>query len=245
MAADADGRSRAEGGEPDRAELVADFAAAVGHRFADASLLELALSHRSWVSESAAGESNERLEFLGDAVLGFAVAEIAYEMFPEVPESTLNDIRKVVVNERALADLARGIGLGRFLFLGRGEDKAGGRDKSSILADALEAVIGAVFLDAGTDAARAFVGRHFTGSIGAATRNTAFTDHKSALQELLARDGRRPPRYEVSGTGPDHYRVFTARVWVDEAVAGEGTGSTKREAEQDAARAALVGLGRH
>lgn len=242
MAEDRAGRPRPAGEQTDRARLIDDFDGAFGHRFADPALLERALAHRSWVSEAGAGESNERLEFLGDAVLGLAVADFAYRTFPDEPESALNDIRKVVVNERALADLARGLGLGRFLRLGRGEDKAGGRDKNSILADAMEAVIGAVHLDAGTDVARLFVERHFSAMIAAAPRNVAFADHKSALQELLARDGKRPPRYDTTGSGPDHDREFTAVVLVEDVERGRGSGSTKRDAEQDAARAAIASL---
>lgn len=244
MAEDHTGRSRPTGENSDRSRLADDFTAAFGHRFRDPALLELALSHRSWVSEAAAGESNERLEFLGDAVLGLAVADIAFRMFPDRPESALNDIRKVVVNERALADLARSLGLGAFLLLGRGEDRAGGRDKNSILADAMEAVIGAVYLDAGTDVARGFVERHFSSMIAAAPRNTDFTDHKSALQELLARDGKQPPRYETTGSGPDHDREFTSVVWIGDVERGRGSGSTKRDAEQDAARVAIAALTR-
>lgn len=244
MAEDDPGRLRPAGGDPDRSLLVEEFDRAFGHRFGDVTLLELALSHRSWIGETGAGESNERLEFLGDAVLGLAVADIAFRSFPDEPESTLNDIRKVVVNERALADRARALGLGSLLRLGRGEDRAGGREKNSILADAMEAVIGAVYLDAGTVVAHGFVERHFSAMITAAPRNVSFADHKSALQELLARDGKRPPRYETSGSGPDHDRTFTSCVWVDGEERGRGTGSTKRDAEQDAARAAIAVLSR-
>lgn len=231
--------------EPSAVQLADEVERRLGHRFADLGLLTLALTHRSRTSEAGTGGSNERLEFLGDAVLGWVVADVAYRMFRNEPESVLNNVRKVVVNERALAGVARRLGLGSLLLLGKGEDRAGGRDKNSILADAMEAVIGAVYLDAGADAAHEFVARHFTPAIERASTDAGSLDHKSNLQEELVRRGHHPPRYETTGTGPDHDRVFTARAVVDGETLGEGTGSTKREAEQEAAQAALLLLRDH
>lgn len=229
------GHGMVRGGEPDLAELMRRL----GHVFSDPALLRLALVHRSWHAENEEPDTNERLEFLGDAVVGFVVAEAAYRRLPGDPESRLSDLRQAVVNTQALAQRARSIGLGDFMLLGVGEAAAGGRDKESILGDAFEAIIGAVFLDGGLDTAREFVHRMLDDEIERTIPMLGSIDAKTALQELCARRGSAPPHYETDGEGPDHERVFTASVLIDGKVAGTGTGRTKKAAEQVAARVAL------
>jgi ribonuclease-3 len=219
-----------------------ELAARVGHRFADPMLLRRALAHRSWCAENDGEESNERLEFLGDAVLGWVVADLAYTRFVDVPEGHLTDLRKAVVNSIALAALAEELGLGAHLLLGKGEAAAGGAEKPSILADAFEAVLGAVYLDGGTDAAYAFVERFVGPRMMSSIDRLDRLDHKTALQERCAASGRGAPIYEITAVGPDHAKVFTARVVVDGRSVGEGTGRSKKAAEQVAAREAFDAL---
>lgn len=228
-------------GDPDLAALEER----IGHRFVDRSFLEQALVHRSWHAENpeSAG-TNERLEFLGDAVLGFVVADVGFREMEEMPEGRLTDLRIAVVNTSALASLARELRVGECLRLGKGEDSAGGRDKESILADAMEAIIAAVHLDAGIVAAHAFVSRLFAPAIDRAMPHLEMFDAKSRLQELCARLGVGVPSYETTGEGPDHERVFTAAVKVEGRVRGTGTGRTKKAAEQIAATAAHDELSR-
>ncbi len=218
-----------------------ELADGIGHRFTDWSLLERALAHRSWCAETPGTVSNERLEFLGDAVLGWAVADIAYHRYP-VAEGQLTDLRKSVVNAIALAEVAQGIGLGSHVLLGRGEAAAGGADKPSILSDALEAVLGAVYLDGGADAAYAMVERLVAPRMPDTADAMGQFDQKTQLQELSARLGRGAPTYEVSSRGPDHAKTFHARVLVDGDVLGIGTGRSKKAAEQLAAGEACIAL---
>ena len=212
------------------------------HVFADHSLLRLALIHRSWMAEQSVTMSNERLEFLGDAVLGWVVADLAYHELSDLPEGKLSDLRQGVVNANALADIARRLGIGEFVLLGRGEDLAGGRDKTSILSDAFEAIIGAVYLDGGPGAALEFVRRHLRSSIEDAIPRLDSLDFKTRLQEEVARLGLQSPRYNTVGEGPDHDKVFSAEVRVNNRVLGAGTGHTKKAAEQMAAAEALETL---
>lgn len=224
----------------------AGLAARLGQRFADPSLLHQALSHRSWCGEQEGVPSNERLEFLGDAVLGLVVADHIYHRFPELPEGNLAKIRSAVVNARVLAETATELGLGDVLLLGKGEEASGGRTKVSILADTIEAVIGAVYLDAGWAAARPLVLRLLGERIERAAAEPDDFDHKSRLQELTVRCGEGPPRYSVVGSGPDHDRHYLAEVFVGGECRGAGEGSSKKDAEQAAALAAwrlLVDLG--
>jgi ribonuclease-3 len=214
----------------------------LGHRFADPSILVQALSHRSWCGERDGEPSNERLEFLGDAVLGLVVAEEAYGRFPDLPEGKLAKIRAAVVNARALAEIAEDLGVGPELLLGRGEEASGGRTKVSILADTLEAVIGAVYLDGGWTAARPLVLGLLGDRIERAAAEPDDFDHKSRLQELAVRRGEGTPRYVVNGSGPDHDRHFVARVLIGGAERGVGEGTSKKDAEQAAAGAALSEL---
>jgi ribonuclease-3 len=214
----------------------------LGHRFADDSVLTLALTHRSWCAEHPGTESNERLEFLGDAVLGLAVAEQAYRNRPGAPEGELAKVRAAVVSAPTLAGVAAGLELGRELRLGRGEEHSGGRHKPSILSDALEAVLGAVYLDGGWEAARTVVSRHFDDAIALAADRPGIEDFKTRLQERVARGGGPGPAYLVTETGPDHAKRFRAVVLVDGAEVGAGVGTSKKQAEQDAARAAWAAL---
>jgi len=215
----------------------------LGHQFHDPGLLHRAMCHRSWVAESAVPEvSNERLEFLGDAVLGWVVADLVFRNFSQLAEGALTDLRKSVVNAHALAEVAVELGLGEHLLLGRGEDAAGGRLKTSILSDAMEAVIGAVYLDGGRDAGFRLVERLFAPLLDEAVDSLHRLDFKSALQELLVRLGKPTADYKVTSTGPDHDKTFTAKVVVAQQTIGRGEGRSKKAAEQVAAAAAFESL---
>lgn len=231
--------SSAEAGGPDPLELLA---ARLGHAFGDRSLLRRALTHRSWCAEHPGEVSNERLEFLGDAVLGLVVTEHLYARCPEHSEGQLSKARASVVNAETLAETARAIDLGGDLRLGRGEDAVGGRDKTSILADAMEAVIGAVFLDGGLEPARRLVLARLGPAIEAAVAGPGAGDHKTRLQELAAHRFDQLPVYEVHDEGPDHEKRFFARVRLGGVERGRGEGRTKKQAEQAAAHAAWRAL---
>ncbi len=206
----------------------------------DPDLLAPALVHSSWCAEHAGNESNERLEFLGDAVLGLVITDHAYRTHGDLPEGDLTEIRKTVVNSVTLAEVAEELGVGDHLLLGKGEEHSGGREKPSILADAMEAIIGAVYLAQGLDGATALV----LGILGSrlATAQEDGADHKSRLQELAARDLDSAPRYEVEATGPDHARTFHVTVTIDGEPHGTGMGRSKKQAEQAAARSAIDAL---
>ncbi len=231
-----------EPGNDQPAADLSDLAERIGHSFVDWTLLERSLAHRSWCAETPGAVSNERLEFLGDAVLGWAIADIVYHRYP-VAEGQLTDLRKSVVNAIALAEVAQTIGLGQYVLLGRGEAAAGGADKPSILSDAFEAVLGAVYLDGGADAAFAMVERLVVPRMPDSADAMGQFDQKTQLQELSARLGRSAPVYEVSSQGPDHAKMFHARVLVDDEVLGVGTGRSKKAAEQLAATEACLVLG--
>ena len=208
----------------------------------DAGLLERALTHRSYAYENGNLPTNERLEFLGDSVLGLVVTDTLYRAHPELPEGQLAKLRAAVVNMRALADVGRALRLGSFVRLGRGEESTGGRDKSSILADTLEAVLGAVYIDRGLGSAGRLVHRLFDPLIEVAATMGAGLDWKTSLQELTATLAIGVPEYVVSESGPDHQKAFTAVAQVAGRPYGEGTGRSKKEAEQVAARTAYAGL---
>ena len=199
-----------------------------------AELLSLALTHRSWAYEHGQAPHNERLEFLGDAVLGQAVTVRLFTANPDLDEGALAKRRASVVSTVALAEIARGIGLGDHVLLGRGEEQTGGRDKDSILADTMEAVIGATYLSVGPEAATALVLRLIDPLLQDPERYGAAIDPKTSLQELASRIGAGPPVYSVSAAGPDHSRVFHATVTVGEA-STEGVGTSKKQAEMAAA----------
>lgn len=204
----------------------------------DAAILERALTHRSYAYENGGLPTNERLEFLGDSVLGLVVTDTLYRNHPDLPEGQLAKLRAAVVNMRALADVARSLGLGRFLRLGRGEEGTGGRDKSSILADTLEALIGAVYVNRGLDEAFRVVHLLFDPLITRSASLGAGLDWKTSLQELTASESLGVPEYHVEESGPDHAKSFTAVVRVGGEGYGSGSGRSKKEAEQQAAEAA-------
>ncbi|CAM3748913.1 ribonuclease III [Smaragdicoccus niigatensis] len=205
------------------------------------ALLTLALTHRSYAYEHGGLPTNERLEFLGDSVLGLAITEQLYVVHPEKPEGELAKLRASVVNQFALAEVARGLGeggVGAHLFLGKGEELTGGRDKPSILSDAMESLLGAIHLQHGIEVAREVVLRLFAELLERAPRMGAGHDWKTSLQELTAERSFGTPVYEISSTGPDHDKEFTATVLVAGNPSGTGVGRTKKEAEQKAASAA-------
>ncbi|MGW0930992.1 ribonuclease III [Streptomyces sp. NPDC002644] len=204
----------------------------------ESALLVRALTHRSYAYENGGLPTNERLEFLGDSVLGLVVTDTLYRVHPDLPEGQLAKLRAAVVNSRALAEVSRGLDLGSFIRLGRGEEGTGGRDKASILADTLEAVIGAVYLDQGLDAAAELVHRLFDPLIEKSSNLGAGLDWKTSLQELTATEGLGVPEYLVTETGPDHEKTFTAAARVGGVSYGTGTGRSKKEAEQQAAESA-------
>jgi ribonuclease-3 len=201
-------------------------------------LLERALTHRSYAYEHGGLPTNERLEFLGDSVLGVIITDALYRNHPDLAEGQLAKLRASVVNTRALAGVARSLELGRWLRLGKGEEVTGGRDKASILADTMEALIGAVYLDRGLEAATVMVRRLFDPLMEAATAEGAALDWKTSLQELTAASGLGVPEYDVTESGPDHQKAFAAAAVVRGQVHGEGVGRSKKEAEQQAAEAA-------
>ena len=215
----------------------------LGHSFSDPAILHRAMCHRSWVAEAPSGtDSNERLEFLGDAVLGWVVADLAFQEFGDLAEGALTDLRKSVVNATALAEVAIELDLGRHLLLGRGEDAAGGREKQSILSDAMEATLGAVYLDGGRDVAFDLVARLFRPLLIEAVDSLHRLDYKSALQELVVRAGKPVPTYKVTSSGPDHDKTFVAKVRVSRRTVGRGEGRSKKAAEQAAAADAYDSL---
>ena len=209
----------------------------------DQGLLELALTHRSFAYENGGIPTNERLEFLGDSILGQAVTVMLYRQYPQLDEGDLAKRRASLVSSAALAEVARGIGLGRYVRLGRGETLTGGREKASILADTVEALIGAVYLDSGGDAATAFVLRMLEPLLADPARFGASMDPKTSLQELAARRGAGVPVYTVTESGPDHAKVFIATVTVGALVTAHGEGSSKKHAEMAAALEAWSLLG--
>jgi ribonuclease-3 len=215
---------------------------ALGVRFKDPRMREAALTHRSYAFERDLAETNERLEFLGDAVLGLVVTDLAYRRFPDLPEGELAKLRAATVNMITLADVARDLGLGEEVFLGKGEEQSGGRDKTSILADAMEAVLGSVYLDRGLDAARRLIERLFWPRMVAYVRGEGDRDYKTGLQELAAQDLGSVPQYRVTEEGPDHAKQFTATVFLGGQSYGTGSGRSKKEAEQRAAREAYARL---
>jgi ribonuclease III len=208
----------------------------------DRALVELAMTHRSYAYENGGLPTNERLEFLGDAVLGVVITEELYRRHPDLPEGQLAKLRAAIVNSRALAAVGRTMKLGHYVKLGRGEEASGGRDKSSIIADAVEAIIGAYYLDRGTEPTRALVLRLFAEALDNAATLGAGLDWKTSLQELAAERSLGSPDYVVLESGPDHQKAFHATVVLDGAEVGEGRGNSKKEAEQLAAEQAWTTL---
>ena len=213
----------------------------LGYIFSSPAMLRLALTHRSMSSENPARRDNERLEFLGDAVLQLVVTDLLYETYPNLAEGQMAKVRAAVVSRGTLAEVARLLELGGQIELATSEEATGGREKNSILANAVEALIGAIYLDGGLDSAREVVTRLWSDRITERAKDPGVKDYKTRLQELTARHGSRPV-YTVEGTGPDHDRHFRAVVAVEGTDYGAGEGKSKKEAEQAAAMEALERL---
>ena len=201
-------------------------------------LLELAFTHRSFAYENSLTETNERLEFLGDSVLGLVVTEELYRRYPDLDESRLSPLRSGIVNMRALADIARTLELGQYMRIGKGEEVTGGRDKNSLLADSLEALIGAIYLSHGFTESQRVVGNLISETMESAKDRGAGLDGKTALQELAAARKISAPEYQITESGPDHDKTFVATAIVGGEAIATGEGKSKREAEQIAARIA-------
>lgn len=216
----------------------------IGHSFRDRALLTTALTHSSYANENRGrGECNERLEFLGDSVLGMVVADALYRRFPELPEGRMTRLRAQLVCEESLHRVASELGLGEYVRLGRGEEHTGGRRRTSILADAVEAVIAAMYLDGGLETAKAFIERQILSALDGAGPVMRVEDCKTELQELVQKKSGQSLSYELLGeSGPDHDKTFTSQVSLNGRPIGSGSGRTKKEAEQAAARAALEAL---
>lgn len=220
-------------------DTYAGLRSALGDPLLDPELLDRALTHRSYAYENGGLPTNERLEFLGDSVLGVVVTETLYRTHPDLSEGRLAKLRAAVVNARALAEVGRAIGLGEHVKLGRGEEATGGRQKASILSDTVEAVIGAVHLSGGGfETSAQVVHRLFDPLIEAASAMGAGLDWKTSLQELSAEHSLGVPEYVIEDSGPDHMKTFTAQVRVGDQLYGNGTGRSKKEAEQAAAETA-------
>jgi len=222
---------------------LSDIQQRIGYTFKDAELLERALTHKSYANENRVPYHNERMEFLGDAVLSLVISEHLMKACPDSTEGDLSRLRAAVVSEPALAAVSRDIGLGDYLLLGKGEDQTGGRNKDSLLADCLEALIAAVYLDAGKDAAESLVIRLFEDVIKRTSTSGGSLDYKTEFQELCQEQLKQLPEYRiVSETGPDHQKQFEMEVWIKGQLSGRGTGKSKKEAEQRAAKEALAKL---
>jgi len=226
--------------ETERSPLVATLGVEL-----DAGLMELALTHRSFAYENGGIATNERLEFLGDSILGQAVTVMLYRTYPDLDEGDLAKRRASLVSSVALAEIARGLGLGEYVRLGRGETLTGGHDKSSILADTVEALIGAVYLDQGGTVATAFVLRLIAPFLADPDHFGVLMDPKTSLQELAAANGVGIPVYAVTESGPDHAKTFVATVSLARSVTASGTGPSKKYAEMAAAREACTLLAAH
>ncbi len=223
--------------------MIKDLEEAIGYRFQNITLLQNALTHSSYANERWHNSllSNERLEFLGDSILGMAVAEYLYKHFPDRPEGELTKMRADMVCETSLAAIAEKIGLGQHLLLGHGEDRLGGRTRASILADAVESVIAACFLDGGMAAVEGFIRQFVLTNVP--VKRMQNTDYKTALQELVQQKKNQTLTYVLTGeSGPDHDKVFCVDVLLNDQRVGSGTGSSKKRAEQAAAQSALQAL---
>jgi ribonuclease-3 len=225
---------------------MSEFEEKLGYSFKDGTLPELALTHSSYANENRERGvlSNERLEFLGDSVLNMLTARFLYRAFPNLPEGELTKLRAAVVCEVSLHAIALELELGSFLLLGKGEELNGGRERVSILADAVEAVIAAIFLDGGLEAAEAFILPRLKHNIKAAAAGNTFKDYKTALQEIVQKNRQETLYYELTGeSGPDHNKKFTVTLYLNSNPIAKGSGRSKKEAEQSAARAGLELMG--
>ncbi|HEX6220518.1 MAG TPA: ribonuclease III [Acidimicrobiia bacterium] len=215
----------------------------LGYTFGDPAFLRLALTHRSVSSDNPSRNDNERLEFLGDAVLQLVVTDLLYDSYPQLAEGQMAKVRAAVVSRETLSEIARSLDIGSHVELSPSEEATGGRDKDSILADAVEALIGGIYLDGGLDPARAMILHLWSDRVAERAKRPGVKDYKTRLQELVAREGKRPA-YRVKGAGPDHDRRFTAVVSVNGTDYGTGEGRSKKQAEQAAAEVALETLSR-
>lgn len=229
---------------PERRKELLLFQTQAGIRFRSLDLLNQAFTHRSFAHETAEpSENNERLEFLGDSVLGLAVAEYLYLQLPDQPEGEMARIKSFVVSENSLSEIAKHLRVDNFILIGRGEEFSGGRSKKAILADALEAIIGAYFLDSGFEPSRKFVLRILVPEIEKVLENRHAQDYKSILQEHVQKRMKTYPHYKVvQRTGPEHDKTFWIEVQIGDRTFGAGKGKNKKEAEQDAARIAYQAL---
>ena len=216
----------------------------LNYKFKNRKLLENALTHSSYANEVRMGHtSNERLEFLGDSVLSIIVSDYIYKQFPKMPEGELTRLRASLVCEKSLCGFSRELDIGRYMLLGKGEDKGGGRERDSILADAFEAVLAAIYLDGGMEVARKHVMNFVLRELNA-TQEDGFKDYKTALQEIIQRNPEESVTYILTDeTGPDHNKMFTVEVHLNSNIIGKGTGKNKKQAEQQAARQALELMG--
>ena len=217
------------------------------YQFTDASLMTTAMTHSSYANEhrDLHMQNNERLEFLGDSILGLVSADYVFHRYPNVPEGQLTKVRAAVVCEKTLYEVAKELGLDHHLLLGHGEEMGGGRQRPSILADSVEALIGAIYLDGGLEAARSFIKTFLPAKEDLAEAGHAFRDYKTALQEIVQKNRQETLQYRLSGeSGPDHDKRFTVQVLLNSNIFAEGIGRSKKEAEQMAARSALELMGK-
>jgi ribonuclease-3 len=223
-----------------------DLQEKIGITFTDKEILNRAFVHRSHLNEAKhLKESNERLEFLGDSILSFLTSEYLYKQYPEYPEGTLTNIRSSLVKTQSLASIAQNLNLGELLLLSHGEEASGGRKNVSLLADAFEALLGAIYLDAGIDIARTFLTTYVFGLAHDIVEKKAYVDYKSLFQEVVQQDSRTSPTYQVvKNEGPDHAKTFWVVATAGGKVLGEGMGKSKQEAEQAAASNALEKMGK-
>ena len=223
--------------------MLDEFQKEIGHEYKNIKLLEIALTHSSYANEKGAGfKCNERLEFLGDSVLGFITAEYFFKNCKDVPEGELTKLRAATVCEKSLHVFAKEINLGNYLYLGKGEENSGGRERASILADAFEAVIASLYLDGGIEVAKKFVLRFVEKAVE--THKVSFEDYKTILQEVIQKNPEEKLNYVlINESGPDHDKVFEVEVHLNSNVIGRGVGRTKKHAEQEAAHEALELMG--
>lgn len=219
-----------------------EFQEIIGYKFTEEKYLKIALTHSSYAHENKAKniKYNERLEFLGDSVLGLIVSKYIFENYPELPEGKLTKVRAAVVCERALFECAQNIDLGKYMILGKGEERTGGRTRMSILSDAYEALIAAIYLDSNLDVVREWVLGQLHEAIGEAVKGKISKDYKTEFQEVAQENGDVKIKYLIAGTtGPDHNKTFLVNVYLNDTLMGEGEGSSKKKAEQNAAHDAL------
>ena len=219
--------------------LVKEFANSINYKVKDVQTLRIALTHRSFTSENEGAPNNERLEFLGDAVLDLAVSDLLFRTFPDMPEGEMAKARSAVVNEDTLAEIGSELHIGNYMFFGKGEAKSGGAHKSSIMADCVEAIIAAMYLDVGYEATVNFIKTHWGSRALISADSPGEADYKTRFQEMVVKNNGSKPKYLIEGTGPEHDRIFTAQVFINDIKKGEGVGKSKKMAEQDAAHSAI------